>query len=80
MHSVHINAYGHMCIPGLLHTQSGCSGSEVVGLPFEWHQLLGQVRYAEAVALTAALEPLSVNRRLVSRSAHSVRSSSSSCY
>ncbi len=48
--------------PAHLHTQSG---SELV-LPFEWYQLLAQVRYAEAVALDAALEPLLINKRVVS--------------
>ncbi|GLC44291.1 hypothetical protein PLESTB_000761600 [Pleodorina starrii] len=40
------------------------SGSPI-SLPYEWHQLLGQTRFAETLSLHAVLEPLLLGGRLV---------------
>ncbi|GFR40320.1 hypothetical protein Agub_g858, partial [Astrephomene gubernaculifera] len=40
------------------------SGSQQT-LPYDWHHILGQVRYAESLSLQATLEPLKLHRRLV---------------
>ncbi|GLC65750.1 hypothetical protein PLESTF_000336000 [Pleodorina starrii] len=45
-------------------TLSWKSGSPI-SLPYEWHQLLGQTRFAETLSLHAVLEPLLLGGRLV---------------